>query len=158
MPILLLCLAGCRGPDPWRGFPLARVESVAKDAGEALRRLFPPAGTGFRLLQPADDPFGRRLLEELRAIGYAVAEYAPPAARRRRRGGASSRPEAEGGLAFAYLAIPGPGELRLALRPGEEELSRLYLCRDDVCLPAGEWTRRRDPEAGEDGDAGKSPK
>lgn len=143
---LLLC-CGCINrtkPELYGNFALAESTALVHDAMILIQSAYPPAKTRFVLMQTADDAFGVALLKTLRASGYAVDEYTPPAK------GDKYMPvdEPPRVFAFAYvLDYSEPGELQLVLNIGDEIYSRTYAVtgegRDASYAPGAYWTRKQ---------------
>lgn len=142
--LALAVLSGCaKRPGEYGNFSEADSVELVQDALSALNANYPPAKTRVALVMEAGDAFGSTLVESMRAGGYAVAEYAPPA-----RGDKYSplvkKPD---GLAFAYLLDGKGDELRVSLHIGSETLSRMYRVQRSgdalQYIPQGFWTRRQ---------------
>ncbi len=146
MLALFTLFCGCKAPDGKYG-NFAETEGVdlLQDALSAMESAYPPAKTRLALLQPVDDVFGYRLVESLRAGGYAVAEYAPPAKTK----GFKKLPPADpaDGAGFAYVVDRDGDRLRVTLCVGDGTLSRLYQVQDgddgEFHAPMGAWVRKR---------------
>lgn len=148
--VVLLALAvfsGCsKRPGEYGNFADAGSVELVQDALSALNTNYPPAKTRVALVMSAEDAFGSTLVESMRADGYAVAEYAPPA-----RGDKYSplvkKPD---GLAFAYLLDGKGDDLRVSLHIGSETLSRMYRVQQSgdklQYIPQGFWTRRQEED------------
>lgn len=142
--VLSLC-AGCSGKKQRVG-NIAQADSIelVQDAASILLSTYPPAKTRLALVQETDDTFGVRLVETLRAHGYAVSEYAKPT-KGDKYMSAIKRPD---GKPLAYILDYGESgtELRVSLHVGSETLSRLYSARGEgkeaKYIPQGFWTRR----------------
>ena len=143
MTLSLCLLSGCqKPPQPYGNFAGVDSADLVQDAVDALHSAYPPAKTSLVLLQPVEDTFGISLVESLRSVGYAVAEYAPP------EKGDKPLVNTDAGLGFAYTldTLREGGELRITLHVGEETLSRLYTIQgqgaDARHIRAGFWVRR----------------
>ena len=141
--VLLALCCGCIRPARHTGGGTAlEAPGLIEDALGIMLTVHPPAHTRLVLRQPADDAFGSRLTEGLRANGYAVAEYAKPAKRLGR-----TAPSPTDGFAFDYILdlSRNADELRITLRIGDESLNRFYRIEGDGAdarfMPQGDWSR-----------------
>ena len=143
---LVLC-CGCINrarPEPYGNF--ANIESTAlvHEAMALIQSAYPPAKTRLVLLQTADDAFGTALVKTLRASGYGIEEYTPPA-KDDKYMTVDDPPKVFG---FAYvLDYSEPGQLHLTLNVGAELFSQIYTVtgegKDAVFTSQGYWTRKQ---------------
>lgn len=152
MAALLICLAGCGSnaskPDSGygrfiTGATAAYESQMADDSVRQLVSLYPPASTRLTMDQEAPDQFGTRLIEQLRAQGYALQEAVqPPAAPQSNR--PSALPEESGAASLNYVldTVSSPNLYRVTLKVGNQTISRAYLARSNVIHPAGAWARK----------------
>lgn len=139
---LVIGLSGC-ATEPYGNFvssassPAGFNESLVADTMKQLVALYPPASTRFDLDQPtSDDPFGRALVESLRAHGYAITELKPTAAKNTNQSAAPS-------ILHYVLDEPVSTNLyRITVLVGPESITRAYLMKNNTIAPAGAWVRR----------------
>jgi hypothetical protein len=134
---LSILVAGCAGMRYGNFIPDSPInqQPIIQDAAVQLVRLYPPAQNTFALQQQTPDKFGRELVDELRARGYAVAEIG--------KFGQSPSTDTPGALALRYvLDRPDANLYRLTLLIGSQTLSRPYREQFKDLVPAGDWIRR----------------
>ena len=127
--------------------PAAVHKTVADDAVKQLAALYPPASTRLDLQQATPDAFGSRLVESLRAKGYALLEFKPgsqTAASLNTVTGTATERAAGAGKPLRYILDQLDANLyRLTLQVGDQSLSRAYaLAQSGTLHPAGAWVRK----------------
>ncbi len=142
--LALTMLSGCGNkPGGYGNFADVNSVELVEDAMSALSVNYPPAKTRVVLVHEVEDTFGSALVEAMRAAGYAVADYDPPAQADKYLA-AIKQPN---GLAFGYLLDGKGDELRVSLHIGAETVSRLYQVQrsGDTAqyIPQGFWTRKQ---------------
>jgi hypothetical protein len=144
-------LAGCATPElsAYGNFtqsaPAAMEQTLADDAVKQLAALYPPATTRLDLQQATPDAFGSRLVESLRARGYALLEFKPGAKTAALPATATATDRAAGaGKPLRYILDQLDANLyRLTVRVGDQSLTRAYLAAQSGTLrPAGAWVRK----------------
>lgn len=144
-------LAGCATPElPAYGnfthsAPASMEQTLADDAAKQLAALYPPASTRLDLQQATPDAFGSRLVESLRARGYALLEFKPGAKTAALPATATTTDRAAGaGKPLRYILDQLDANLyRLTLRVGEQSLTRAYApAQSGTLRPAGAWVRK----------------
>jgi hypothetical protein len=152
-------LAGCATPElPAYGnftqsAPAAMEQTLADDAAKQLAALYPPASTRLDLQQATPDTFGSRLVESLRAKGYALLEFKPGAktaalpATATATATATDRATdrtASAGKPLRYILDQFDANLyRLTVRVGDQSLTRAYApAQSGTLRPAGAWVRK----------------
>ena len=137
----LALLAGCASaPSRYGNYTTAdhsTVTILANDATNQLAQLYPPALNRLNLLQPSNDAFGVALVSRLRAKGYAVGDFLPPA-------GGKAAPAATQGTPFGYtLTRQGNDNMYyLVLFVGSKVFSRIYVAENGAAYPAGAWAHK----------------
>jgi hypothetical protein len=146
-------LAGCATPElPAHGnftqsAPAAMQQTLADDAVKQLAALYPPATTRLDLQQATPDAFGSRLVESLRAKGYALLEFKPgtkTAALPATATATATATAAGAGKPLRYILDQFDANLyRLTVRVGDQSLTRAYAPAQSGALrPAGAWVRK----------------
>jgi len=152
LALLLAGLAGCAtAPAPYGNFvqnsAQANDKKIVDDVVKKLAALYPPASTRFDLQHVTPDFFGTRLVESMRAKGYAVMEFKPEP---KTASAASSVSEpsapATPGLTLSYIVDQAKGSdlYRVTLVINRQQsLDRVYqVAQDGVIYPAGYWVRK----------------
>jgi hypothetical protein len=156
-------LAGCATPElPAYGnfthsAPAAMEQTLADDAVKQLAALYPPASTRLDLQQATPDAFGSRLVESLRARGYALLEFKPgtktaavpttttTTTTATATATATTTAAAAGaGKPLRYILDQFDANLyRLTVRVGDQSLTRAYApAQSGTLRPAGAWVRK----------------
>lgn len=137
--MILAGMSGCATKTPSSGnlvtnAPTNFLATLATDAALQITHIFPPAKTRLALQQPANDPFGTILINDLRAKGYALQENAASV----------PLPSATNTLQLHYLVdqTQENGLYRTTLQIGEQTLSRAYVLNNGALSPAGAWSRK----------------
>lgn len=114
-------------------------KEMAVDSAKQLSATYSPAATRIDIKQPASDEFGGTLIKELRAKGYAVAEY-----------NAANNPKTTSSnnqhvnLQYIIDQVPTAKIYRTTLLINSRPLSRVYTAQNGVLRPAGAWVKRSD--------------
>lgn len=151
--MLALLMSGCvtTTPAPYGNQLPANGPSqdrLADDALTQLVKLYPPAHVRLELQQVATDAFGASLLKGLRDRGYAVLEFDPRGAKAASsavmaaQGSSGTKPvPGSQALPLRYVLdeVGSPDLYRLTLKIGNHSLTRAYLPKDGVLVPAGYW-------------------
>ena len=150
-------LAGCATPElPAYGnfthsAPAAMEQTLADDAAKQLAALYPPASTRLDLQQATPDAFGSRLVESLRAKGYALLEFKPgsktaalPSTATATATATTTDMAAGAGKPLRYIVDQLDANLyRLTLQVGDQSLTRAYApAQSGTLRPAGAWVRK----------------
>jgi hypothetical protein len=148
-------LAGCATPElPAYGnftqsAPAAMHQTLADDAAKQLAALYPPATTRLDLQQATPDAFGSRLVESLRAKGYALLEFKPgsktAAVPSTATATATATDRSAGaGRPLRYILDQLDANLyRLTVRVGDQSITRAYApAQSGTLRPAGAWVRK----------------
>ena len=146
-------LAGCATPERsaygnfTQSAPAAMEQTLADDAAKQLAALYPPATTRLDLQQATPDAFGSRLVESLRAKGYALLEFKPgsqTAASLNTVTGTATDRAAGAGKPLRYIVDQLDANLyRLTVRVGDQSLTRAYApAQSGTLRPAGAWVRK----------------
>jgi hypothetical protein len=146
--LLALALGGCAttGTGQYGNFvpptSAADQQKLARDAGQQLAALYPPAKTRLDLQQATPDAFGQALVLTLREQGYALLEFNPASANAQAAAVSTSAQPA--GLPLRYvLDQAGDSNLyRLTLLIGHQSITRPYLVQNGTFVPAGYWSRK----------------
>ena len=153
----LVGLAGCATPElPAYGnftqsAPAAMEQTLADDAVKQLAALYPPATTRLDLQQATPDAFGSRLVESLRARGYALLEFKPgsktaavPTTATATSTATATTTAAGAGKPLRYILDQLDANLyRLTVRVGDQSLTRAYApAQSGTWRPAGAWVRK----------------
>jgi hypothetical protein len=142
-------LAGCATPERsaygnfTQSAPPAMEQTLADDAVKQLAALYPPASTRLDLQQATPDAFGSRLVESLRAKGYALLEF-KPGAKTAALPGTSTDRAAGAGKPLRYILDQLDANLyRLTVRVGDQSITRAYApAQSGTLRPAGAWVRK----------------
>ncbi|MDB5890169.1 MAG: Conjugal transfer TrbH family protein [Polaromonas sp.] len=153
----LVGLAGCATPglpaygNFTQGAPAAMQQTLADDAVKQLAALYPPASTRLDLQQATPDAFGSRLVESLRAKGYALLEFKPgaktaalPSTATATATDRATDRTASAGKPLRYIVDQFDANLyRLTVRVGDQSLTRAYApAQSGTLRPAGAWVRK----------------
>jgi hypothetical protein len=151
----LVSLAGCATPERsaygnfTQSAPAAMEQTLADDAVKQLVVLYPPATTRLDLQQATPDAFGSRLVESLRAKGYALLEFKPGAKTAALPATATATDRAtdrtaSAGKPLRYILDQFDANLyRLTVRVGDQSLTRAYApAQSGTLRPAGAWVRK----------------
>jgi hypothetical protein len=147
----LVGLAGCATSElPAYGnftqsAPAAMEQTLADDAVKQLAALYPPATTRLDLQQATPDAFGSRLVESLRAKGYALLEFKPGAKTAALPATPTATDRAAGaGKPLRYIVDQFDANLyRLTVRVGDQSITRAYApAQGGTLRPAGAWVRK----------------
>lgn len=124
--------------------PSAQGAKLADDAVLQLAASYAPAQTRFELRQATPDAFGRRLVESLRAKGYAVQEQKQPSGDHAGASANDTRLPAPTGLELNYIVdrAGNPPLYRLTVLVGSQSMTRAYLEQDGALKAAGAWVRK----------------
>lgn len=138
---LVLCLAGCASNSPYGNYsaaPPAYDRAMATDTVSHLVSMYPPAHTRWNMMQPAEDPYGRSLVELLRGRGYSVSEYVSP--------GKGQAPAPAQGTPLHYLVdslSPSADLYRVTVVVSGQPISRAYIKqKNGTVAAAGSWSRK----------------
>jgi hypothetical protein len=148
-------LGGCATPElsAYGNFtqsaPAAMQQTLADDAVKQLAALYPPAITRLDLQQATPDAFGSRLVESLRAKGYALLEFKPGSKTAALPATATTTATATdraagAGKPLRYIVDQLDANLyRLTVRVGDQSLTRAYApAQSGTFRPAGAWVRK----------------
>ena len=153
----LVGLVGCATPERsaygnfTQSAPTAMEQTLADDAVKQLAALYPPATTRLDLQQATPDAFGSRLVESLRARGYALLEFKPgaktaalPSTSTSTATATATDRGAGAGKPLRYIVDQLDANLyRLTVRVGEQSITRAYLAaQGGTWRPAGAWVRK----------------
>ena len=147
----LVGLAGCATPElsAYGNFtqsaPAAMHQTLADDAVKQLAALYPPATTRLDLQQATSDAFGSRLVESLRARGYALLEFKPGSKTAAPPDTATATDRAAGaGKPLRYILDQFDANLyRLTVWVGDQSITRAYApAQSGTLRPAGAWVRK----------------
>ena len=144
---LMLGACATTGPAPYGNYLAAAAvdqQTLAGDAVKQLAILWPPAKTRLALQQPTPDAFGSALVKALRESGYALAEFNPEAAKEKTSAALEANAAAGQPLPLRYVLDQAgtPNLYRLTLAVGSQSITRPYIERNGMLVPAGYWVRK----------------
>lgn len=129
--MIVVALAACSGTAQYGSFVAGQEQvqgALASDAAKKLSVEYTPDSQAIRLVQDAQDPFGRALATELRKAGYSVKDRSAP------------RSADELHVRYVVDRLKGTRLLRVTVHVQRRRLSRAYGQRADGVYPAGPWS------------------
>jgi len=141
--VLILALLGCAsGSQKYtiNNFiaPTASAEqqsTLAREAAQQLKTLYPPAKTRLEVRQTISDVFGQTLIMTLREQGYAVVEANTKV---------SQKSSPASGLLLRYVLDQASDTdfYHLTVLIGHQSITRPYMVENGEFVPAGYWAHK----------------
>lgn len=140
--VLLFVLGGCAVQSTQCGDFVKNLKPqdkqvVIDDFVKKMVEIFPPAKTRLVMGQEIKDPFGNKIIKNLREKGYAIATSNTP----------DNNEDNQNKIniftyVFAKDQLSGKNVYWLNIKVGEQRLSRPYIIHYGKIVPAGYWTHR----------------
>jgi hypothetical protein len=106
-------------------------KELARISSRQMLKAFSAQNTVLKLNQSIKDPFGEKIVEDLRKYGFSILEYGTM--------GTDSPSTKKFNYVIDYIAGSNPLIYRVSLFVGTKSLSRVYQLNGDTLYPAGSW-------------------